>query len=247
MLQVLQNGPDLKAQPNQTRIGITETQKAQLAQRISSKTSKEENWYMIYEILFPGCRRPETPYLDGTQFAEELFALRESAVQVAPIRINQLTSALHHEGKLPPVPPEYLEAFAFAAAKDVFDTVIGQHLRSSVAAKNSRQTNPVHPSDSTSPAPSSVTLKRSPSATKAKPFVLGETSFRVETSIERSVGEAGPLDHLLPSIVEGTKAWTGLEEPSRLDLLSMVADMDSRSWDEHLNTCVDGALQQPLK
>ncbi|KAF2449872.1 hypothetical protein P171DRAFT_480930 [Karstenula rhodostoma CBS 690.94] len=211
-------------QPNQVHLGITETQKAQLAQRVSVKRSKEENWYLIYN-------------LDGTQFSEELFAVREFAVREAPIRIAQLASALQHDRRFPPLPPKYklrIEAFAFAAVKDAFDAVVDQWLRGDVSAVESEKTTlttPLPPLHSKSSSSTSATIGKSP-------FDTWQTG---------SEGEGGKLDHGLPSIVEGPKLWTGLEEPSRLDWLSMVADMGANSWAEFLDTCFDGALQQPPK
>ena len=41
--------------------GISEAQKRQLERRISTKKTREENWYIIYEILFPGAERPKSP------------------------------------------------------------------------------------------------------------------------------------------------------------------------------------------
>ncbi|KAF1979352.1 hypothetical protein BU23DRAFT_152762 [Bimuria novae-zelandiae CBS 107.79] len=57
----LRSIPGCTIQPDKTWIGINETQKTQLTQRVSSKKSKEENWYSVYEILFPGSPRPESP------------------------------------------------------------------------------------------------------------------------------------------------------------------------------------------
>lgn len=74
---------------------------------------------------------------------------------------------------------------------------------------------------------------------------MGNSPF--ETRQTSSETEGGAFDHVLPSIVEGTKSWSVLEEPSRLDWLSMVADKGANSWDEFLITCFDGPLQQPLK
>ena len=57
----LRSIPGCAIQPNQTWIGLNETQKMQLAQRVSSKKSKEENWYSVYKILFPGEPEPASP------------------------------------------------------------------------------------------------------------------------------------------------------------------------------------------
>jgi hypothetical protein len=42
----------------------------QLAQRVSAKRSKEDNWYLIYEILFPGSPKPDTPCMYSTTHSQ---------------------------------------------------------------------------------------------------------------------------------------------------------------------------------
>jgi hypothetical protein len=184
--------------------------------------------------------------LDGTQFSEELFTVREFAVREAPRRIAKLASARRQDARYPYLPPEYklqTEAFAFAAVKDVLDAVVDQWLCGGVLTGDSERTNPttpVHLLDPTSPSPSSF-------ATSKSIFEARHISSEEDASAVQIPSEAAAFDHVLPSIVEGTKPCSAADEPSRLDWLSMVADMDSKSWDEYLNTCLDGALQQPLK
>lgn len=50
---------------------------------MSSRNTREENWYIIYEILFPGAERPKSPYLDPT-FADALHELRSFAARELP-------------------------------------------------------------------------------------------------------------------------------------------------------------------
>jgi hypothetical protein len=70
--------------------GINQTQKLLLEKRIDAKKTKEENWYIIYEILFPGSPRPRGPYVDAP-LSEELLALREYIVVEGPGFIRDLT------------------------------------------------------------------------------------------------------------------------------------------------------------
>jgi len=41
--------------------GITDVQKQHLVQRVSARNTREENWYLIYEYLFPNSPRPTSP------------------------------------------------------------------------------------------------------------------------------------------------------------------------------------------
>ena len=72
------NTPPCEVLPEKAWDGITEAQKTSLAARVSARKSKEESWYIIFEILFPGAPKPRSPYLDP-DFADGLFALREFA------------------------------------------------------------------------------------------------------------------------------------------------------------------------
>jgi len=41
--------------------GISENQSQQLKKRVSRTNSTEENWYLVYEVLFPNSQRPKSP------------------------------------------------------------------------------------------------------------------------------------------------------------------------------------------
>ncbi|KAF1962040.1 hypothetical protein CC80DRAFT_202569 [Byssothecium circinans] len=109
-------------QPAHNWDGISETQKKQLTKRLSQKKTKEENWYAVYDILFPGERRPTSPYVDHINLSEDMLALREFTLQEAPARIAafarlQIPENLRNSQEL-------VERFAQAAVHDVFDMVI---------------------------------------------------------------------------------------------------------------------------
>lgn len=92
--------------------GITEIQKAQLNKRVSTSQSTEENWYNIYEILFPGSPRPRSPctsmsypsarlvYSNGENadidipLSDELLELREFSVVEGPNIISRSLQCL---------------------------------------------------------------------------------------------------------------------------------------------------------
>jgi len=72
--------------------GINEHQKKQLERRVSSQNTKEQNWYIIYEILFPGAEPPKSPYLDPS-FADGILALREYAAREGPAIVRDAISS----------------------------------------------------------------------------------------------------------------------------------------------------------
>jgi hypothetical protein len=53
--------PSCKGLPEKTWDGVSVSQKERLKARFSPKKSPEENWYIVFEILFPGAPRPRSP------------------------------------------------------------------------------------------------------------------------------------------------------------------------------------------
>ena len=167
----------------------------------------------------------------------------------APARIEHLASTLQRESAHIPVQSAYkkrLGAFAFAAVQDVFDAVIDQWLRGGIRATEiepPKHHDPAPQPNNPSPPESDIVIDDS-APTLVEHFLSiapSKSSCRPDPTatlgqVEVRNGASGALDHVLPSVMEGTKAWTGIEEPSGLDWLSMVANMDSTSWDDYLMT-----------
>ena len=63
--------------------GVTEPQKQQLRKKPPKNTSEEDQWFMIFKILFPGHPLPVSPYIDG-DLSEQLFAFQDFAVTRGP-------------------------------------------------------------------------------------------------------------------------------------------------------------------
>ncbi|KAJ2967713.1 hypothetical protein NUW58_g10386 [Xylaria curta] len=68
--------------------GVSERQKAQLGRRVSSKMTEEQQWYTIFDILFPGAPRPISPYVD-TELTEELAGFQDFLVDRGPALLTQ--------------------------------------------------------------------------------------------------------------------------------------------------------------
>lgn len=146
----------------------------------------------------------------------------------APSVITQLTSSLHQDGKGPPAPPAFksrVEALALAAVRNTFDTVIDQWLRGGI---------PIHDAEHPSEVSSAATKEAVPAADPhfVNPWETITSEAKPKQS-EHIPGENAAFDHLAPLVTEGTKTLTGIEEPSGLDWLSMVANMDT-SWDDYV-------------
>lgn len=73
--------------------GLTIAQRQQLSQRASSKLSEEEQWFVVFEIVFPGHPRPSTPYVDP-DMSEDLSSFRDYISTEGPgILVEQLQNS----------------------------------------------------------------------------------------------------------------------------------------------------------
>jgi hypothetical protein len=110
-----------------------------------------------------------------------------------------------------------------AAVRDTFDTVIDQWLRVGI---------PVHDAERSGEVSATATKEAVPAA---DPHFVNPwetiTSEAKPNQSEHIPGENAAFDHWAPLVTEGTKTLTGIEEPSGLDWLSMVAHINS-SFDD---------------
>ncbi|KAI0445651.1 hypothetical protein F4803DRAFT_121503 [Xylaria telfairii] len=56
--------------------GLSDSQQNRLSKRANSKQTVEEQWYIIWDTLFPNTAHPDSVYLDKT-FSDEMFRLRQ--------------------------------------------------------------------------------------------------------------------------------------------------------------------------
>jgi hypothetical protein len=90
--------------------GIDEAQERQLRRRVSPKKTREQNWYIIYEILFPGTERPQSPclfpFVDTRimdilmlfvdvelSLSDEILALQDFAAREGPSIVNDFIAS----------------------------------------------------------------------------------------------------------------------------------------------------------
>lgn len=74
--------PDLNVE------GVTEARSRRLGRKSSSKKSQEEQWFDVFEILFPGQPRPKSPYVDRF-LSDELQSFREFLAQEGPAILSE--------------------------------------------------------------------------------------------------------------------------------------------------------------
>jgi len=63
--------------------GVTEAHRQQMRRKPPKGTSEEEQWFMIFKMLFPELPFPSSPYIDG-DLSEQLFAFQDFAVSQGP-------------------------------------------------------------------------------------------------------------------------------------------------------------------
>lgn len=72
--------------------GVTAQQKKLLRKRTDTRLSEEEQWYKIFEILFPRHRRPESPYINQV-FGAQVQHLRDYVTEEGPAIIIEHLAA----------------------------------------------------------------------------------------------------------------------------------------------------------
>jgi len=80
--------------------GVSEAQWRQLEKRVPPKMTEEEQWYTVFEILFPGQQRPQSAYIDH-DLSEELCAFEDFSEREGPKIISDRLQAAGfvHEGE----------------------------------------------------------------------------------------------------------------------------------------------------
>ncbi|KAK1493284.1 hypothetical protein CTAM01_09428 [Colletotrichum tamarilloi] len=81
--------------------GITHTQSRDLSRKANAELSEEQQWFAIWDIVFPQKPRPESAYLDSA-FAMQVCLFREHCARHAePLLVQNLRAAgLLDEGRL---------------------------------------------------------------------------------------------------------------------------------------------------
>jgi hypothetical protein len=73
--------------------GVSEAQRRQLQKKVPAKMSEQEQWFTIWDIIFPGFPRPQSPYIDS-ELSEELSAFRDFATGQGPgVLLDHLRTA----------------------------------------------------------------------------------------------------------------------------------------------------------
>jgi hypothetical protein len=72
--------------------GITSRQQNELGTRVSRRLSKEDQWFSIFDLLFPGEPRPPSPYIDASLF-ESSLAYHNFLTSQGPGIIQRVLSA----------------------------------------------------------------------------------------------------------------------------------------------------------
>ncbi|KIW13105.1 hypothetical protein PV08_08292 [Exophiala spinifera] len=68
---------------------VTEAQKRQLQVRVPPGMSETDQWYIVFDILFPGVPRPHSPFVDS-ELSEELSCFQDFATAQGPAIITGL-------------------------------------------------------------------------------------------------------------------------------------------------------------
>ncbi|KAI8634447.1 hypothetical protein F5Y19DRAFT_461817 [Xylariaceae sp. FL1651] len=102
--------------------GISEDQKAQLSRRVSSRMPEAEQWFTIFEILFPGHPRPRSPYIDLT-LSEEMHRFRDFFTSQGPYMLSEFLQTNDSCTWMLPPGEQDLAAFQASILADGFQLI----------------------------------------------------------------------------------------------------------------------------
>lgn len=81
--------------PSAVLDGVSHQQHRQLSRKSDSKLSEQEQWFSVWDTLFPGSQRPTSAYLDS-ELSAEISGFREYCFQYGPSKLGQAL-----EGEVP--------------------------------------------------------------------------------------------------------------------------------------------------
>ena len=87
-LQMHINSRTCSLQDPSTLIGISYDQRSKLSKKSKPRTSKEEQWFVIWDVLFPGCQKPTSVYID-TDLSRDMLQFREYCYSYGPTILRE--------------------------------------------------------------------------------------------------------------------------------------------------------------
>ena len=226
----LREQPQCLIEPPRRWDGISESQKRQLAKRVSIKKTKEENWYFIFKTLFPDTTLPETPYIDDLHLSEDLLALRDFATREAPDRITQFTNS-----ELPPdLRPsrEHIEAFTQAAIREVFDLLLDRWKTNGLPSQQESTYGPTPISQETSQDPNSSLRDQVSFAGQS-----ATVASSVSTSPPRNVLQTPSSQRTTIDSVDSSWRDFSVDFASQSEVLASASAVMGPAWDDFEDPC----------
>jgi hypothetical protein len=129
--------------PKRTWEAVTKSQKVELSKRAAPGNTKEENWYIMFSILFPGYPKPRSPYLEP-EFADGLLAVREFAAENVPTITQQILAEQNLEQSF--ISEDEIPIFTETVVREAFDILLAA-FESRLPQDNSTIINPVDSND----------------------------------------------------------------------------------------------------
>lgn len=74
--------------------GISKAQQSQLGRRVASQMSEEDQWFTVFDILFPGHPRPRSPYMDW-ELSEQMQIFSDFLVLQGNVLLSSFLDSQH--------------------------------------------------------------------------------------------------------------------------------------------------------
>ncbi|KAI1773093.1 hypothetical protein F4818DRAFT_117904 [Hypoxylon cercidicola] len=128
--------------------GISEKQKRELSQRVSSKMPEEQQWFAVFDTLFYPHRRPRTPYRDREQ-SEDLCVFQDFMTARGPTILAEFLASKGVTGSDLPCEERDLAAFKKEIFEEGLNRIIEQWTNDNATAVGETDVPHSPPSSST--------------------------------------------------------------------------------------------------
>jgi hypothetical protein len=206
--------------------GVTRAQKIQLGQRVSSKMSQSDQWFTIFDILFPGhTPRPKSAYINA-ELSVELEVFQDLMYAEGP---KMITSAIQSSGwHISAMEEDDSTSLLQSAIQDGLQQVFQQWSASMPDIPQDLMTSRVTSADGSSSSPASHTIQGSEPSRLSSNIILEdaqETSPAAQREPQLERYEA-KKDHISTQGIFSN--WHGTVEDTLTLLPSNTAQQNSK-------------------
>ncbi|KAJ0425051.1 hypothetical protein BJY00DRAFT_308936 [Aspergillus carlsbadensis] len=191
---------------------LSQSQMKALTRRANTRYTVEEQWYAIWDILFPGAERPASPYIDG-MLSEEISSFQEFYQTRGPAILREALRESHRSG----TSTQEVEQYSDLVLRAALDRILDRWLSSQTDDASLSSAQPV---TSATLSPSSENNVVS-STSDSQPALIGSAGDGASNMTQAG---ADPGSSSFPFTID---PGPGLDDSAQIDFAAWCAAIDS--------------------